>query len=332
MENLFKEPSPPEVYTSPFIFIFVITLLVTSTNSFTFSILSFLSSFLISGSLFLIYLYQRKRNWHSTSETQKREKIKMKQRQLRLSLKFQRDMTTWVLGKSSPFAYDPTQCEALKRFHPIQMNTECIFAKSARLWGSNDWKSDLSVEENVTRSIPMLIKFCSDVQKSNKEFLDGFVFEIRGKEYSSNIHVFGKTVYRVLKTISDHDPSGIHIMNSKKLGKKGWVFQFAGVTFFVTTFAGCYPKTNSRYAFGVTDCCFVLLQPELSFLYHDLSDDTPETNWDNPVTERDKIRVAYKKAGREYNIPPTIFYPMTDHIVMPLKIGDPLVPWYKNTE
>ena len=140
--------------------------------------------------------------------------------------------------------------------------------------------------------------------------------------------MFGNTVKRVLTTLSKNDPKGVDCMNPKTVGKIGWVFQFNKVTFFVTTFAGFYPETNSRYAFG-TGNAFILIQPELSFALHDLSPDTSETNFEHPVTERDRIRKSYRDAGRGYRIPEDIRQPMAWDIVKPLHDSDGIVEWWK---
>ncbi len=47
--------------------------------------------------------------------------------------------------------YDAEQVDTLYNFNTIKENTECIFAKRAKLWGSPDWKDELSLEENVLR-------------------------------------------------------------------------------------------------------------------------------------------------------------------------------------
>lgn len=41
--------------------------------------------------------------------------------------------------------YDATSVTALQQFNPIQENTECIFAKKAKLWGNKDWNQELSL-------------------------------------------------------------------------------------------------------------------------------------------------------------------------------------------
>lgn len=111
------------------------------------------------------------------------------------------------------------------------------------------------------------------------------------------------------------------------------MFEFNRVTFFITTFAPFYPATSSRYAFNSEDC-FILFQPEISFAHHDLVADTPETNWTEPRTVRDRIRVAYRDAGRGYTIRPSVKYPMCHDMI---KHADPtttsqIVNWwqYKN--
>ena len=41
--------------------------------------------------------------------------------------------------------YDVENCRALRDFEPIKMNTHCIFAKKAILWGACDYDQSLSV-------------------------------------------------------------------------------------------------------------------------------------------------------------------------------------------
>ena len=75
---------------------------------------------------------------------------------------------------------------------------------------------------------------------------------------------------------------------------------------------------------------FVLLQPMYSFAVHDISPDTPHTNWECPKTERDHIRVAYKNDGRGYLIRDTVVYPPAHDIVKPLVEGPENVhEWWK---
>jgi hypothetical protein len=261
---------------------------------------------------------------------------------MKFNARIQRDIAEFTLSKDFD-GYDPTDTESLARFRPVQQNTECAFAKTAKIWGSRDWNPNLSLEENVKSSIPALIQFLT---VGERDQLDGFLFELREPgwapsegtqqpKYDRKIELaqFGDKVRRCLKTISDYDPGRMHAMNRPHIGRKGWFFQFNRYPIFLTTFAPIYPESHSRYAFDAPkDSCFVLLQPEYSFLYHDLDPDTPHTEWENPKTVRDRIRIAYKKAGRAYDIPPTVSYPPAHHIVKPYPVDtgreEEVVEWW----
>ena len=177
------------------------------------------------------------------------------------------------------------------------------------------------------RSIPALIKF---IAVGKFLHLDGFVFKLPGEEFGQDVHSFGEGVRRVLKCISDCDPIGFHCMNKSYVGQVGWSFELNGEPIFVTTFAPCYPENHSRFSFGSRNA-FVLLQPMYSFAIHDIGDDTPHTNWENPKTVRDKIRCAYRENNRGYHIRKTIMYPTAHDIVKPLDdsgFGE-IVEWWK---
>jgi hypothetical protein len=136
---------------------------------------------------------------------------------------------------------------------------------------------------------------------------------------------------RLLRFLSDHDPAKRHCMSvsPSRIGQPSWVFEFDRVTFFITTFTPHYPSSHPRYAHGAKRFCHILFQPELSFLRHALPDDTPDTNWTQPTTVRDKIRCAFREHGREYPIRPTIYYPPSHDMLRPLSNElDDLVEWW----
>jgi hypothetical protein len=114
-----------------------------------------------------------------------------------------------------------------------------------------------------------------------------------------------------------------------RINQSNWVFEFDRLTFFLTTFTPHYSHTHSRYAHACRQYCHILFQPEISFLRHNLSDDTPETNWNAPVTSRDKIRVAFRQNNREYPIRSTIYYPSAHDMIRPLSNSlDDVVEWW----
>ena len=46
--------------------------------------------------------------------------------------------------------YDVENCQALRDFEPVKMNTHCIFAKKSILWGACDYDQSLSVGKTLS--------------------------------------------------------------------------------------------------------------------------------------------------------------------------------------
>lgn len=167
--------------------------------------------------------------------------------------------------------------------------------------------------------------------------------------FKSTLQIFGQAVRSVLLTLRQADVwrqqqahlqkldtlkdeySEKHLtltdLDTSKWSRRSWVFEFNQVTFFITTFAPFYPETNSRYAFG-SEQCYILFQPELSFAIHNLPPDTAETNWTQPVTVRDRIRVAFRDAGRPYEEPLKHRQPMVCEIIKPVHPLDECPQWW----
>ena len=49
--------------------------------------------------------------------------------------------------------YDTERCLAVEQFESVKNNTHCVFAKTAKLWGSRDYDIALALEENVKRCV-----------------------------------------------------------------------------------------------------------------------------------------------------------------------------------
>lgn len=213
--------------------------------------------------------------------------------------------------------YDPMSCGSLNRFQTCQEASPCIFAKTAKLWGSPEYERDKTLQENISCLMPALLKFISLIESPNFKF-DGFVIEIKGKQYSSDLAAFSKTVRIVLQTISELDPSGLNTMSMRVLSSQ-WHFSLCTIPIFVTTFAPFYGPDHARYMGKNTndnrDSSFLLLQPEEAFHRHRIGLDTPQTSWQDPQTVRDKIRVSFREKGRSYYIPPEVSYPVAEHFV-----------------
>lgn len=221
------------------------------------------------------------------------------------------------LRENIDLSYDPSNCETLDKFQQLKGKSDCIFAKRAVLWGSPNFDQSKSIDENLQDLLPSLLKFSCLIEKSDSK-LDGYLIEIRGEKYSNSVTIFAAVVGKVLKFISENDPANVNCMKMKSIDQPSWYFSFNNISFFVTSFSPCYDKSHSRYMHPIEDnktSCFILLQPEISFLRHHIDADTSITNWDEPKTFRDKIRVNFRAHGREYHIPNTTSYPVAYSIV-----------------
>lgn len=142
--------------------------------------------------------------------------------------------------------------------------------------------------------------------------------------------MLGKAVRTLLHVLLQLNSGSSELkFNDWNIERNSWVFELNEITFFITTFAPCYPACHSRFAFGASNS-YVLFQPEISFARHSLPPDTPNTKWSKPKTVRDHIRIAFQEAGRPYLIRDTVRYPMVWDIVKPLHEGEDLVKWWIN--
>ena len=226
--------------------------------------------------------------------------------------------------------YDVHNCGCLKRFSIIKERTHCIFARTSKVWGSADWDDSLSIEENVKKSLPAIVKFYTVCRE---EHLDGFCIEVQGQNNSDTVESLGETVRRVLTTVSDYDPNSDNSMRQEHVGRRGWRFTFNKEYTFVTCFAGCYPSNHARFDFGASKqfgSCFILLQPECSFGYHNIGQDHP---WDETKsTVRQRIRHLFRDHGRRYYVPLSRYYPMAPMIVPALIQGERPPRWWVQPE
>ncbi|XP_005112877.1 uncharacterized protein LOC101859301 [Aplysia californica] len=249
---------------------------------------------------------------------------------------------------SNSVLYDAGAVQSLRNFDVIKKNTECVFAKRSRAWGSPSYDYNLTLEENIKGLIPTFYKFTLAFQPLR---LDAFLIELPGSLYGTDIQALSKAVRTVLLTLREHDlklrraavnaradfdeptrKSQLELLveHPERWDRRNWVFEFNRVTFFITSFAPFYPEENSRYSFGCADC-YMLFQPEMSFALHDLPPDTAETNWECPVNVRDRIRVAFREAGREYEAPMKVKEPMVYEIVKRVHPQDDVIKWWEGS-
>eukprot|EP00053_Salpingoeca_punica_P005331 m.53746 g.53746 ORF g.53746 m.53746 type:complete len:326 (-) comp13193_c0_seq1:412-1389(-) len=255
-----------------------------------------------------------------TSDVQKFEGVLLRDKSI-LPCRFSVGMRTFFCG------YDPASPKRtiLQAFKPIQEQSNCIFAKHARIWAAHDYDPSLPIADNLASSLRAFALFAA-AQRG----IDGFLFAVAHPGAGATLASHAYNINQILRFLSDRDPHGYRCMDKSFIDKRGWVFSFAGEEFFITTFASCYNGTHARYSYGVEDHTFLLLQPYHSFLWHDIPNDTPHTNWDTPQTSRDRIRLKFRDAGMPYVIPadPNA-HPVATSIVPPLEYGGPVVRWWE---
>ena len=56
------------------------------------------------------------------------------------------------------------------------MKSDCLFAKKSLIWGSDDYDTTLTIEENLRKSLQALVFF---TLIGEEQHLDGFLVEIK---------------------------------------------------------------------------------------------------------------------------------------------------------
>jgi hypothetical protein len=221
---------------------------------------------------------------------------------------------------------NPASSAALRAFAPVRQRTACTFARAARLWGAD--ADDPRTPAAVT------------LFAAHAAGLDGFV--VRATAPAPGVAGHARAVNAVLSALARANPRRRAydcLECRRRVGRPGWVFDFAGEQFFVASFSNCYGERHSRHAYGAGGdrTTFVLLQPFTSFFLRGVGRETPasETEWDAPATVRDVIRCRYRSRGQGYHIPDDpVAFPNANGIVPPLhdvvlKRDNSIVRWWE---
>jgi hypothetical protein len=203
-----------------------------------------------------------------------------------------------VIGQ---LGFDPADCRTLEQFAPLKRGTACVFARSAALWGAPEWSEQLSLEQNAMRIRPALTLF---MRLAKGRALDGFVIELRGEQYARDLQSFSRAVFFMLRALCDCEPSHCGCMrkSAARIGDYGWWFDCDKEFCFVTTFAPFYDTNHSRHAYGAGGerSAWIVLQPEFSFARRNIACGHEPTDWVNPRSERDRVRVSFLERGQNF--------------------------------
>ncbi len=193
----------------------------------------------------------------------------------------------------------------------------CSLEKQAKIqFATPPWDSDLSLEENLARSIESLNGFIENVEKDK---LDIWIFTICDRRYSINLRILAKTTNRILSYLSDNDPARTNILG-QAIETSEWKFSYANVKFFIIVMAPCYPHHHPRSSHSEI-LSYFLFQPIISFKRLNIKEH-------GSMRMRTAIRRDFARRGSplDEDLMDTEFEAYK--YVKPIEIGDSPIKWW----
>ncbi|WP_157850932.1 YqcI/YcgG family protein [Mycolicibacterium obuense] len=212
-------------------------------------------------------------------------------------------------------SFDPSTASCLLRFQTVAEASNCLFARSSRLWGAPDWQRRRSIVYNVGNIVPYFSRFC---RAAEAEVLDGFVIAPQWLEPPSSLNEIALFFRNLLTALTRMDPGRSTCMTSDPLGQQ-WQFEFSRTRLFITVFSPLYKLEHPRYAQGT----YILFQPEFSFSHHQIGNGSKQT-----LRIKAQIRAAFEKAGVEYHGELIDERQEAKVYILPHEIGASPVPWW----
>ena len=116
---------------------------------------------------------------------------------------------------------NPSTAPSVSHFQEIARRSQCPFANTAKLWGNPEWRTDLSLEENIDLAVPDMKQWIPHITGADPtKRIMHFVLEVVGAdEFCCDLVTFGATVLRVLRRVSGHDPQELCCMESAIAGQ-----------------------------------------------------------------------------------------------------------------
>jgi YqcI/YcgG family len=211
---------------------------------------------------------------------------------------------------------------SVERFETVRLQTQCGFARGARLWGSCDWSAG-GLEEAIAKFAQLLQRLAAEPPVSRP---DGAVLEVADPAAGATVAALARTTDAVIVGLTARDPAPQGTQPPLPVDNPGWVFTFAGAPFFVVTFGPCYGSDSSRYAFELT-ASYLLFQTRESFVRRW----APGTDR-LPDAARREIRESFARAGRPYDLSITLSPLEAHRYVKPNRLGAPPVRWWLRRE
>lgn len=217
--------------------------------------------------------------------------------------------------------YDPSTAVALDAFSAVTDKTLCAFARRAKVWGAPDYCDDRDLVWNASRIASALRRFC---RVAPSEGLDGFVVRLQAPSQIRSLALFAKTFFHLLSELGRANvDAGLTDPMKGDLRSPTWRFEFAGVPFFISTFAPFYRGDHPRFSWR-RDSAFIFLQPEFSFDHHGIHAKNPRR-----AAIKEAIRLQFSKDSIGYSIP-LVEQPIESlKYIKPLEPDDPPIEWWR---
>lgn len=211
---------------------------------------------------------------------------------------------------------DPSTAPSLERFEAVRGQSECVFARGARLWGAEEWESG-AFGCNLDRFAALMTRFTA---VADAQQLDGVVLEVAEPGAGTTVERLAATMRAVVEGLTARDPAA---SPDPPVDDPRWWLTFDGGALFVASFAPCYEVTSSRYGFGLRHT-YLLFQTRGSFVRRHASGSTVL-----PERARVRTRTAFAAAGRPYDLALTLSPLEAHRFVKPARLGEPPIEWWK---
>ena len=200
----------------------------------------------------------------------------------------------------------------------IISSTHCPYAKKATLAADIITVKSLDLASEL-KSIRSII---SQFFKSAKHLqLDALCIQFTHLEFGNSLENLAKNTKNFFKAIEREFPEFLLPVEIPDFDEPFWPC-IEGERFFMVSFAPCYPANSPRYNFGDPSTYF-FLQPVTSFERHAADSDAITLH------TRQKIRDLFSKNNQPYDGTLSNFKQELVKMVPPLRVGDPLVEWWK---
>jgi YqcI/YcgG family len=219
-----------------------------------------------------------------------------------------------VEARSGDHAEGPRYVEeigSVPALSEVIASTDCPFARRARLRVAVIHGDGSKLRDALEEAVPLLTEV---VEESRRGPLDGLALCLPLSSVGGSLDDLASLVRTLVDVLMALDPQRPRPFEGERLFEGHWRLNFAGMNFFLASFAPCYPVRHGRYVARELQSVILLLQPDSSF-----------HAWVAAGSERVRalIREQFAESGRPY----PAFAHDAHKFVMPRDPADAPVAW-----